>query len=234
MDFENESFTTINSMKPHNDGKIHNMFIPTYFGGIFCLSWLAGKIVNTTPLVFIGLYFVYLFILHIWHYQAHHDIWWVPFNKACRKYHTEHHWKTFPPDKFYGNKKAEDLKKRYENDYWYLLTSSLPAQSSLEHEGLIYLLFVVLLLIETYVIKFKTSIIVMGIIEAIVFGTIGNYLHMSYHIENHWLGKYHWYQVLRWNHYCHHLGTAKHNYAIAFFMLDELFNTTYVPVDKSD
>lgn len=206
---ESTVITTIDSMKPSNDGKLHVMFVPVYMAIIIILSILASYIVNTSCFVFFGLYFVYLFVLHIWHYQAHHDIWWVPFNKACRKYHHDHHWVNFPPNKFYGSPDATEYLEKYKNNKMYTILSALPAQSSIEHESLIYLIFLGIITVEFYIFKFNTATILMTGLEAIVFGLVGNYLHMAYHVKDHYLSKYHWFQNLRWIHYCHHLNTAK-------------------------
>jgi hypothetical protein len=44
-----------------------------------------------------------------------------------------------------------------------------------------------------------------------ILASVGNALHMSFHVRNFHLEKYRWYQELRSLHYIHHLGDMKSN-----------------------
>lgn len=50
------------------------------------------------------------------------------------------------------------------------------------------------------------------------------YIHSAFHIENHWLNKYEWFQRDKKLHLLHHVNNDK-NYGIATHFADTLFNT---------
>lgn len=68
----------------------------------------------------------------------------------------------------------------------------------------------------------------------VVIGVVGNYLHMSMHVPNHWLTRYEWYLELRALHYVHHIGSTSFNYAIVNFGLDRLMNSFVPDQDPSN
>jgi sterol desaturase/sphingolipid hydroxylase (fatty acid hydroxylase superfamily) len=65
----------------------------------------------------------------------------------------------------------------------------------------------------------------MATFQGAIVNFLVNYLHMSFHVENHWMNKYTLYLELKYLHYLHHTGDTKHNYAICFFKIDKMFET---------
>lgn len=159
-------------------------------------------------------YLCFMIGFYVWHYQTHYRIKWIPFNRTCSKYHHKHHWIDYPPNAFYGKSSM-----RADN-----LVSSLPLKSSVQHEALIYLMLVVILSVS-YMLDVSKGNLFGAIIMATVIGVVGNYLHMSFHVHNHNLSKYHWWRKLQFLHYLHHIKGAQQNYTIANFMLNIFFGT---------
>ena len=58
--------------------------------------------------------------------------------------------------------------------------------------------------------------------------SVGNALHMSFHVRNFHLEKYDWYMELRTLHYIHHLGDMKSNFAMLNLGMDQLFHSLAV------
>merc|ERR1711963_1311711 len=56
-------------------------------------------------------------------------------------------------------------------------------------------------------------------------GTIGNALHMSFHVRGFELERYEWYMELRSLHYVHHLGNMATNFAMLNMGMDGLFHS---------
>jgi len=55
--------------------------------------------------------------------------------------------------------------------------------------------------------------------------SVGNALHMSFHVRNFHLERYSWYRELRTLHYIHHLGDMKSNFAMLNMGMDQLFHS---------
>jgi hypothetical protein len=203
--------------------------IPLYLSGLFLFSYITIKITNTHFLTTLISYFIDIFIFYLWHVQAHHDYWFIPFNKICHHYHEIHHKQFFPPSDFYGEKKQNEWITKNHN-FLYLIYQSLPLHElnfieSLKNEGFAIILGLIILLIKMFIIKLSYLTILMTLIQTFTINFFGNYLHLSYHIKNHWLSKYEWYKDLRYLHYLHHCGDTKHNYLIMFFGFDIIFKS---------
>ena len=55
--------------------------------------------------------------------------------------------------------------------------------------------------------------------------SIGNALHMSFHVRHFHLERFEWYVELRTLHYIHHLGDMKSNFAMLNMGMDQLFSS---------
>jgi hypothetical protein len=53
-------------------------------------------------------YIAGLWGFYAWHYQAHQNMPWLPFNKECRRLHKIHHYKLYPPSRYFGEKKGTE------------------------------------------------------------------------------------------------------------------------------
>jgi hypothetical protein len=81
---------------------------------IFSYSILISYITGCHWWEMIAHYFAILFIFYLWHWQAHQAIDWIPFNSECRRLHNEHHFKTYPPSKYFG-KDVNKLEQTHES-----------------------------------------------------------------------------------------------------------------------
>lgn len=61
---------------------------------------------------------------------------------------------------------------------------------------------------------------------------VSNYMHDSFHVENHWLDRFRWHRLLRELHHVHHKHTRK-NLGIYMFLYDRLFRSFKYPKLKS-
>jgi len=172
---------------------------------IFSYSILVSEIKGCHCWVMIAHYFGTLFILYCWHWQAHQNLSWVPFNKECRRLHNEHHFKTYPPSKYFGK---DVTKLEVTHDSFFT-----------QHEMLMYSMLVVQLVIGYYIGE-KFGPLAGVFIFAVVGAYIANYLHQSFHVKGHFLERYGWFHELRAVHYIHHLHSTRHNYAVLNVGLD--------------
>lgn len=173
------------------------------------VSFWAKSAIYTIPIYYLIVYCAF----YLWHWQAHHLIWWIPFNKACYKKHKEHHFVTYPSYAFFG--KTNKITGKW-------LQYFTPTEWISHHEALLYV-FMSFIIFSGYEF-FHTSVKTMigAVVGFIITGVIGNYLHHCYHIKGHWLEGYAWFHELRALHYAHHLKTAKQNYGILNMSLDKL------------
>lgn len=205
------------------------LFFPIYFVGISIFVAVSVYFTNTsyftTPLSLL----VDLLVFYLWHYQAHHDLPWVPFNKKCREYHHIHHELIFPPGKFYGSDVNEAKVWEDESQQKYFLVRSalplneLPFFDSLQNVGFAVLLVIIATIIKYQVFKLSVYTILITLLQGMTVNYVGNYLHLSFHTKNHFLSQYKWFRQLRTMHVLHHNDDI--NYSIAFFGFDSLFNT---------
>ena len=101
----------------------------------------------------------------------------------------------------------------------------LPFIQSLKNESFAITLVIFSWIIQYYIFKLNILTIILGIIHGLIINFFGNYLHMSFHTENHFFQKYKWWRELRYLHYLHHTDSTKHNFSIVFFGFDKLFGT---------
>jgi hypothetical protein len=211
---------------------VDSTILPAYLGLLALYSALATYATGTSFATKPCDYLAFMLSFYIWHWQAHNRCWWIPFNWGCTQYHKEHHWVEFPPQSFFGSKEALEKYGGQKGadatmSSW---TSALPLASSPSHEALIYALFVAILWASyTPALGICVTLPTLGfaVFMAAAIGTVGNYIHISFHVKNHWLSKYGWWRELQVIHYVHHLGNASHNYAMVNFGLDRLFSTYY-------
>lgn len=202
---------------------------PFYFSMICIYSYIATIFTNCSFWITPISWFVDILIFYIWHVQAHHRIDWIPFNKSCHNWHNLHHQKYFPAKHFYGSVHASEWIKNYSNEL-YLVIHSLPLGElkpleSIQNESFGLIMLTIITFIKYFIIGLSLDIIIITIIQGLLVDFIGNYLHLSFHIPNHWLNKYEVYKELKYLHYEHHKDDTKRNYAIFFFGVDKMFET---------
>lgn len=78
---------------------------------------------------------------------------------------------------------------------------------TIHHEGILYGLLFVALLVERFVLGFGWATVALSLLMSAVIGAVGSALHSSFHVRGFQLEKYEWYLELRALHYIHHLGT---------------------------
>ena len=198
------------------------------YGTIFAYSILVSLIVGCSWYSMLLYYIAGLLCFYLWHWQAHHRLTWVPFNKGCYIKHKEHHWEIFPPDRFFGVSTNTEHNPHPKTWIQYVKHKTWIS----DHEALLYILMLGVLFLSKIYLSVSWGTFSGGLIGYLLMGFIGNYLHHSFHVYNHWLSCYKWFHELRALHYVHHLGTAKHNYAVLNMSLDRfmgsfLFNTPH-------
>jgi sterol desaturase/sphingolipid hydroxylase (fatty acid hydroxylase superfamily) len=155
--------------------------------------------------ILISLLFTTLFG-HVVHWALHQSFA-GPVNKA----HMTHHLRLYPPEDF---------------------TSEIYRDSGKDATPKFFLIAAIPLILAPIVLWWSGIIawpimITVLLIEGLM-GFLHNYLHDSFHIENHWLSRIPLVNKLfaRWVnlHYMHHVNMAK-NYGIFTFLWDRLFGT---------
>jgi len=193
------------------------------YGLVLTYNFLAWKLGNCHPLAMIIYYHTALMIFYVWHWQAHQKFSW---NMECHRLHMAHHHIKFPPQNFFGGEKA----KKYNST-----AAVVTGTAGFQHELLLYILGIFALCVSYFVVHVRFVTVIWGLCGFLLVGYIGNYLHNSFHIPDHPFEPYRWFQELRALHYIHHLGSAKHNYAIVNFSLDKLMGGYFAtnPVKSS-
>jgi hypothetical protein len=209
---------------------------PFYFLMLYLYSYLTNYFTGCSLYVTPISWFFDMIIFYAWHVQAHHRIKWIPFNEFTHNMHNLHHQHYFPAKYFYGTNKAHDWINKC-NDEWFLIKHALPLGElkpfeSLKNESLGIIMTIFVIGIKYYLIKLPINVIIFTVIQGLLIDFIGNYLHLSFHIQNHWLNKFETYKELKYLHWIHHKGDTKRNYAIFFFGLDKIFNTYVRSYDK--
>jgi hypothetical protein len=157
----------------------------------FLLSYLTGC-AWYTMLIFYAMEYV---AFYLWHWQAHHRLWWVPFNKTCYKKHKEHHWELYPPKDFYGTGKRNIKKDNTSTknadplpiSWWDYMRHKTWVSG---HEGLLIVITIVRLVATRLVFHCSYSTVGGALFGFFIMGAIGNWLHHSYHVEDHWLERF--------------------------------------------
>lgn len=186
---------------------------------LFLYSMLVSYLTECRWYAMILYYIVEYFCFYFWHWQAHHRVWWIPFNKACHQKHQEHHWHVYPPTDFYGQQCTASDSATHLTWLEYFHPMGWVSQ----HELLLYLLSCMSLVLSRLLFDASNGAIAGAVGGIFIMGFIGNYLHHSFHIPKHWLERYNWFHELRGLHFVHHKGTAKHNYGILNMSGDKLF-----------
>lgn len=208
---------------------------PFYFSMVYLFSFLTNKITGAPLYITPISWFIDMIIFYIWHVQAHHKISWIPFNTSCHNWHNLHHQRFYPAKYFYGSDKAGEWIANYKNE-WYLIRHAMPLGElkpieSIQNESFGIVMTLIVNLIKYYVFELSFDVIVACLIQGLMVDFLGNYLHLSFHVHDHWLNKFDTYKELKYLHYEHHKGDTKRNYAIFFFGLDKMFETYFRKYD---
>jgi len=164
-------------------------------------------------------YFVILNLFYFWHWLAHQS-----YMGKMHLIHNEHHFKIFPPSKFYAEEKdLATLFGHKDPTFLHLLDPRFSTNFTLYHEGLLYVFLTAAILIAKLVFDVYWGTIGFFMFMAMTMGLIGSALHSSFHIKGFALEKYQWYQELRMFHFVHHLGNTQHNYSIVNSFIDAFY-----------
>lgn len=202
---------------------------PFYISMIYLYSYLTKYFTGCSLYITPISWFVDMIIFYAWHVQAHHKISWIPFNESCHNWHNLHHQRFFPAKHFYGTDKALEWINGCKNE-WFLIRHALPLgelkpAESIQNESFGIFMAIIVTTIKYFVFKLPTNVIIATIIQGLLVDFAGNYLHLSFHVKDHWLNKFETYKELKYLHWEHHKGDTKRNYAIFFFGLDKMFET---------
>lgn len=210
---------------PDRPERIDRTLLPAYFVLLGGYSFAVSRLTGTAWYTMILFYVCFMLAFFVWHWQAHNRVKWIPFNKGCTEYHRIHHWEHFPPQNFYGTAAAHEAYHGKTAESMSSWLGALPLASSPSHEAFIYMLFIGIVVFARCVVGVDWATVGCAGALAVVIGVVGNYLHTSFHVQDHWLARYAWWRELRVVHFVHHMGSARHNYAMANFFLDKAFRT---------
>jgi hypothetical protein len=224
--------TTAADFVPATMGSVDGVLMPIYVCLLLVYSIFGGWLSHSPWYTFILFYIAFMLAFYVWHVQAHLAYPWFPCNTRCRAYHREHHWDFFPPSAFYGT--SEALAAGQDAKVMSSWMSAMPLASSPAHEALLYMFFVSIMVIGVLLGLSRTGV-VLALIEGGVIGIVGNYLHISFHVKDHWLGRNRWtkgwWHELQAIHFVHHVGAAHQNYAMVNFAVDRIFHSYFATAD---
>jgi len=147
-------------------------------------------------------FFFTVFMGYVVHFLLHKPWMGVGYQK-----HMNHHLQQYPPGDFYSDTYRHAGK---DSSFWLFLVAFTP---------IIILMFVIL-----HYFNVSLLISLTLLIEMLLTGYAHDYLHDAFHIENHWLRKYKWFQELTILHEHHH-NNMEVNYGIFSFICDKCFGT---------
>lgn len=196
---------------------------------VLMYSISVSFITNSKWYFMIFYYLAGMMAFYLWHVQAHYKMWW---NKSCFNHHMRHHFVYYPWSQFFG---SGALKEKWKIDKYNLLQDRgffgkfrhfLPFATSIAHEGLLYVFGVTILCVSYFILDVSKGTVTAAFIGYAIMGCIANYLHQAFHVKRHFLEEYDWFHDLRAQHYLHHTGSTRHNYAIIGFKItDEGFGS---------
>lgn len=157
------------------------------------------EVLLTVLIVFLGITFFGYFV-----HKALHQKWVGRFFVS----HMAHHQKLYPPTDFYSET-YRDPKKDNTAKFFFIM--GLP------------LIILPIILFACHILSLTVFITTM--ISLAVFGGLNDFLHDAFHITNHWLRRFKWFQKLTNLHYIHHLGDMQANFGIYWFGWDKIFRT---------
>lgn len=190
-------------------------------------SYLAYKVTECSIWTIFAYYMLGMVGFYFWHYMAHSE--WAG---EMHEIHMEHHIDRFPPSDFYGTAELyADMYPEGRPTIWGLMnlakttniadgtkassegagTTNEKQHTPLAHEGPMLLMQLMIVIGGVYWWGTKWSTMGFVCVMYLAIGSIGNALHMSFHVRNFHLEKYAWYRELRTLHYIHHLGDMKSN-----------------------
>lgn len=193
------------------------------------VSRTTGCSVWTMPLF----YACGMLAFYTWHYLAHSEIYHLTCKRIGLGYcaemhemHMEHHLEKFPPSDFYGS--AANFRNMYPDGkptIWTLMdltrttnitrgtavsrevdADAKTPHSPLAHEWLLLAMLAAIAAAGRTFFDVSGATTACAVAMFFVVASVGNALHMSFHVRNFHLEKYAWYRELRTLHYVHHLG----------------------------
>jgi len=159
----------------------------------------------TIAIIIFG-YFIISLLGYFIHWSFHQK-WTGQFHNS----HMVHHLELYPPTDYMSDKYRYAGK---DNTTKLFIILAIP---------------LVILLISLMFFKIiSLKILIILLLELLIIGGLNNYMHDSFHINNHWLGKIPfiktWFNNLNNLHYRHHI-EMEFNYGIFAFHFDKLFKT---------
>lgn len=177
----------------------------------------------------------------------------LPYLAEMHEMHMEHHLENFPPSDFYGS--ATLFAEMYPTGrptLWTLMDltkttriasgtglsnelsnkkdnkSEGDSHSPLAHEWPLLAEMLIIILVGFVGLGYSGGTMLFVFVLYFTMASVGNALHMSFHVRNFHLEKYAWYRELRALHYIHHIGDMKSNLAMLNLGMDGLFNSLAV------
>jgi hypothetical protein len=210
---------------PAHPERLLTFVLPLYVGIVAAYALGAAYVTGCAWYAMPVYYWLFMGAFYVWHYQAHTPVAWLPFNAACRAYHTQHHWVDYPPTAFFGTAAKRVAKARAvaAQGAW---THALPLASSFAHEALLYVQLAVIL-VASAAAGVRWPTLAAAVLQAGIIGYVGNLMHESFHARDSAFARFRWWRELRALHYVHHLGSARHNYSIGNFAIDAVMGSFF-------
>lgn len=211
-----------------NNGEISNLWKPicTLFMFIYLYSLYTSSISGCKIYIIPIFYVVGMLSFYAWHNIVHN-----PKSGEMFKIHMNHHKKDFESDDFYGDKSKALIV--YENNtptFIELLDPSKSMSLHIEHDGYIYLMIILILIISKKVLKLDNYTLGFILLGYILMGIIGSAIHISYHIRHFYFENFSWYRELRTIHYMHHV--HEKNFSMVNLFADKIGNTLVLEEEK--
>jgi hypothetical protein len=229
-----------------------NLFVFSWLGSYVnqdCSMW-------TLPLFYVaGMVAFYLWhrLAHSEWYSTQCKQLGLPYLAEMHEMHMEHHLENFPPSDFYGS--ASLFAEMYPTGrptLWALMdltkttriasgtnlsnelsskkkqgSSKGDSHSPLAHEWPL-LAEMLIIILAGFWLGYSFGTMFFVFVLYFTMASVGNALHMSFHVRNFHLEKYAWYRELRSLHYIHHIGDMKSNLAMLNLGMDGLFHSLVV------
>ncbi len=143
------------------------------------------------------------FLGHVVHWSLHQR-WMGPFKKG----HMQHHIELYPP--------GDLVSEKYRTAKWYNSGPLLFAPA-----------FVVIMFVAglvTWSLGWPAWVTITLCANLLGFGFFNDFIHDSFHIQNHWMSRFGWWRRSKDSHFLHHVNMKK-NYGIFLFVWDQAFRT---------
>lgn len=156
-----------------------------------------------TILLTIFITFVIVSFFGYWIHKFFHN----PISGRFYLAHQTHHFKLYPPTDYLSDKYRSPGK---DNTVISFLLLGIP------------LIALPIILFGFHIISL--SILITAMLSIVIFGGLNDYLHDAFHIRNHWLRKFKWFETLTDLHFQHHINVQS-NLGIYSFLWDRIFGT---------